>query len=58
MFNNIEQKNSTKWWRLQNMELMKLCLERYKETKEEFYLENAKQFAEWSRKFKEMVEGL
>jgi hypothetical protein len=53
MFKNIELKNFIKWVRIQNMEVMKICLLNYKRTGDEAMLEWAKVFGKWSEAFKE-----
>lgn len=47
------EREHTLWWREFNLQLTKYLLERYKETKDEFYYQQAKIFGEWSKLIKE-----
>jgi hypothetical protein len=54
----ITLKNSSEikdnlWWREYNLQLTKYLLERYQETKDEFYYQQAKIFGEWAKLIKE-----
>lgn len=53
MLNNIEEKKDALWWRSYNLQLAKLCLEKYQETKNAEYYNWARTFGEWSKKIKE-----
>ncbi len=58
MFNNIEQKNDLTRTRVVNMQVMKHCLLRFKETGDEDYFNWAKVFGDWSKKYKKEIEEL
>lgn len=58
MFNNIEQKNDLMKTRVVNMQVMKWCLNKYQETKDESYFDWAKVFGDWSKKYKKEIEEL
>lgn len=40
-------------WRTMNLEITKWCLEKYRQTNENFYLEQSKIFGNWSKLIKE-----
>ena len=40
-------------WRTINLEVAKWCLQKFKETQDEFYYQQAKNFGEWSKLIKE-----
>lgn len=50
---NSDEYTSDLRWRELNLKLAKHCLERYRDTNEQFYLDNSKVFMEWSDKIKE-----
>ena len=50
--NNSSDRANTLEWRELNLKLTKYLLERYRETKDEFYYDWAKVFGEWSAKIK------
>ena len=52
MIQNAQEKFYDMQWRKINLEVMKWCLEKYKETQDEFYYQQAKNFGEWSVKIK------
>jgi len=52
MLKTSNEKANTLEWRELNLKLTKLCLEKYKLTGDEDYLEWTKIFGEWSRKIK------
>ena len=50
---NSREQQFNIWWREFNLKLTKHCLEKYKETRLEFYLDNAKFFGQLSKTIKE-----
>lgn len=53
MIQNSSEKANTLAWRELNLKLTKWCLEKYKLTEDEEYLEQAKIFGKWSKLIKE-----
>lgn len=49
---NSSEQASNLEWRAMNLEVTKWCLEKYRQTKDEFDYEQAKIFGEWSAKIK------
>jgi ribosome biogenesis protein Tsr3 len=49
---NSSELQSNITWREDMLKLTKHCLEKYKETGQQFYLDYAKIFGEWSSKIK------
>ena len=58
MLKNAYTKSISHDLRIYQMNLMKYCLERYKETKDEDYWEWARKFGEWSKYYKKEIEKL
>ena len=58
MFKDISEKKNLIFFRLNNMEVMKHCLLRYKETQDERFWEYAEIFGNWSKKWKKELESL
>jgi hypothetical protein len=58
MFKNTDEKAFLTWVRIQDMEVMKWCLNKFKETEDDMYWEFAKKFGGWSKHWKKEIELL
>lgn len=58
MIKNAREKGFLSELRINDMKVMKWCLEAYKDTKDEMYYEWAKVFGEWSKLHKKQHDEL
>lgn len=58
MLDKIEQKGNLFFWRKNHLEVMKVCLKQYKETKNEFYLDMAKWLGNISVSIKKELDNI